>query len=94
MTATTRTLRSHVDVTCPPSSAALALAGRHDALPSVPDHADLLADQHELQDNTEIMNSFSLWPQEPTLKNYRYILTDYSWYVGYINSSIYVVSTW
>ena len=44
-----------------------------------------------IKDNTEIMNSFSVLPQEPTLKNYRYILTDYSWYVGYINSSIYVV---
>jgi glycerol transport system permease protein len=45
-----------------------------------------------LKDNNEIMNSFSIIPQEPTLKNYRYILTDYSWYVGYINSSIYVVT--
>ena len=44
-----------------------------------------------LKDNNEIMNSFSIVPQEPTLKNYHYILTDYSWYVGYINSSIYVV---
>ncbi len=43
------------------------------------------------KDNTEIMNSFAVVPLVPTLKNYRYILTDYSWYVGYINSSIYVV---
>ncbi len=43
------------------------------------------------KDNTEIMNRFAVVPLEPTLKNYRYILTDYSWYVGYINSSIYVV---
>ena len=44
-----------------------------------------------LKDNNEIMNSFSVVPQAPTLRNYIYILTDYSWYVGYINSSIYVV---
>jgi glycerol transport system permease protein len=43
------------------------------------------------KDNTEIMNKFAVVPLEPTLKNYRYILTDYSWYVGYINSSLYVV---
>jgi glycerol transport system permease protein len=43
------------------------------------------------KDNTEIMTRFAVVPLEPTLKNYRYILTDYSWYVGYINSSIYVV---
>jgi glycerol transport system permease protein len=44
-----------------------------------------------LKDNTEIMNRFAVVPLEPTLKNYKYILTDYSWYVGYINSGIYVV---
>jgi glycerol transport system permease protein len=44
-----------------------------------------------IKDNNEIMNTFSVVPLEPTLKNYRYILNDYSWYVGYINSSIYVV---
>ncbi len=44
-----------------------------------------------LKDNTEIMNRFAVVPMEPTLKNYKYILTDYSWYVGYINSGIYVV---
>ncbi len=43
------------------------------------------------KENTEIMNRFSVVPVAPTLKNYRYILTDYSWYVGYINSSIYVI---
>ena len=43
-----------------------------------------------LKTNTEILNVFSLWPQNPTLANYRVILTDPSWYWGYINSIIYV----
>ncbi len=40
--------------------------------------------------NQEILSTFSLWPQQPTLGNYRVILTDPSWYWGYINSIIYV----
>ena len=44
-----------------------------------------------LKDNNEIMNRFSIIPQEFTLRNYRVIFTDYSWYVGYINSLTYVV---
>jgi glycerol transport system permease protein len=43
------------------------------------------------KDNNEIMNSFSIIPQQPTLRNYGVIFSDYSWYVGYINSTIYVV---
>ena len=43
------------------------------------------------KDNNEIMNSFSVLPQQPTLRNYGVIFTDFSWYVGYINSTIYVV---
>jgi glycerol transport system permease protein len=43
------------------------------------------------KDNNEVMNSFSVLPQQPTLRNYKVIFTDYSWYVGYINSTIYVV---
>jgi glycerol transport system permease protein len=43
------------------------------------------------KDNVEIMNSFSLLPQKPTLRNYMVIFTDPSWYSGYINSMIYVV---
>ena len=43
-----------------------------------------------LKTNNEILNVFSLWPQSPTLANYRVILTDPSWYWGYINSIIYV----
>ena len=40
--------------------------------------------------NQEILGVFSLWPQNPTLGNYRVILTDPSWYWGYLNSMIYV----
>jgi glycerol transport system permease protein len=40
--------------------------------------------------NTEITSGFSLWPQNPTLRNYMVIFTDPSWYSGYINSIIYV----
>ncbi len=40
--------------------------------------------------NTEITSVFSLWPRQPTLRNYTVIFTDPSWYNGYINSIIYV----
>ena len=43
------------------------------------------------KNNVEITNTFSLLPQEPTLRNYKVIFTDPSWYSGYINSMIYVV---
>ncbi len=43
-----------------------------------------------LKTNQEILSVFSLWPREPTLANYRVILTDPSWYWGYINSILYV----
>ena len=41
--------------------------------------------------NTEIVSSFSLWPQDPTLENYVTIFTDPAWYMGYVNSLIYVL---
>ena len=41
--------------------------------------------------NQEILGALTLWPQSPTLRNYEVILTDPSWYKGYINSIIYVV---
>ncbi|WP_127144025.1 carbohydrate ABC transporter permease [Pelagibacterium montanilacus] len=41
--------------------------------------------------NAEILGGFSLFPQNPTLRNYMVIFTDPSWYSGYINSIIYVV---
>ena len=40
--------------------------------------------------NEEILSVFSLWPRNFTLEHYRTILTDESWYSGYINSLIYV----
>jgi glycerol transport system permease protein len=41
--------------------------------------------------NQEILGAFTLWPQNPTLANYATILTDPTWYMGYVNSLIYVV---
>jgi glycerol transport system permease protein len=43
-----------------------------------------------LKTNAEILGGFSLWPRNPTLANFRTILTDPSWYMGYVNSLIYV----
>ncbi|MFK7901477.1 MAG: carbohydrate ABC transporter permease [Nitratireductor sp.] len=40
--------------------------------------------------NQEILSTFSLLPENPTLHNYSVIFTDPSWYNGYINSLIYV----
>jgi glycerol transport system permease protein len=39
----------------------------------------------------EILGTFSLWPIEFTLENYRTIFTDSTWYNGYFNSITYVV---
>ncbi|OXT00909.1 sugar ABC transporter permease [Notoacmeibacter marinus] len=44
-----------------------------------------------LKTNQEILSTFSLIPLRPTLENYLTILTDPSWYMGYVNSLIYVV---
>ena len=44
-----------------------------------------------LKTNTEILSTFSMWPQNLTFANYITILTDPSWYMGYVNSIIYVV---
>ncbi|WFP60828.1 carbohydrate ABC transporter permease [Mesorhizobium sp. WSM4904] len=41
--------------------------------------------------NQEIVSSLTLFPHEPTLRNYNIIFTDPSWYSGYINSITYVV---
>ena len=43
-----------------------------------------------LKTNTEITSTFTLWPADLTLANYAKILTDPSWYMGYVNSLIYV----
>ena len=39
----------------------------------------------------EILGTFSLWPQDFTLANYKKIFTDSTWYTGYLNSLTYVV---
>ena len=44
-----------------------------------------------LKTNTEILNEFTLWPRNLTFGNYATILTDPAWYMGYVNSLIYVV---
>lgn len=44
-----------------------------------------------LKTNAEITSSFTLFPAELTFRNYMVILTDPSWYMGYVNSIIYVV---
>ncbi len=44
-----------------------------------------------LKTNEEILSSFSLWPRQVSLVNYIKIFTDPSWYMGYVNSLIYVV---
>ena len=41
--------------------------------------------------NVEITSTMTLWPQAPTLANYKVIFTDPSWYRSYINSLEYVV---
>jgi len=43
-----------------------------------------------LKTNTEIVSTFSLWPNDLTFQNYITILTDPAWYMGYVNSMIYV----
>jgi glycerol transport system permease protein len=43
-----------------------------------------------LRTNANILGGFALYPHEPTLENFIKILTDESWYSGYINSMIYV----
>jgi len=44
-----------------------------------------------LKTNTEITQVFTLFPANLTFANYHTILTDPSWYMGYVNSIIYVV---
>ena len=43
-----------------------------------------------LKTNAEILNDFTLWPRDLTFANYATILTDPAWYMGYVNSIIYV----
>ncbi len=41
--------------------------------------------------NQEILSMFTLWPENPTLRNYAVIFNDPSWYRGYFNSMAYVL---
>lgn len=41
--------------------------------------------------NAEILNKITLWPDDFTFDNYIVIFTTRDWYIGYINSIIYVV---
>lgn len=43
-----------------------------------------------LKTNQEILGTFSLWPEALNLHAYLRILTDPSWYMGYVNSLTYV----
>ncbi|MDO9515263.1 MAG: carbohydrate ABC transporter permease [Syntrophales bacterium] len=43
-----------------------------------------------LRSNADILASFALYPKDITFVNYLKILTDSSWYMGYVNSMIYV----
>jgi glycerol transport system permease protein len=43
-----------------------------------------------LKTNTEILNEFTLFPSDLTFANYATILSDPAWYMGYVNSLIYV----
>lgn len=40
--------------------------------------------------NDEILGSLTLWPNDFTFDNYITIFSDPSWYMGYVNSMIYV----
>ncbi len=44
-----------------------------------------------LKTNEEIISVFTIWPRHLTFANYKTILTDPAWYMGYVNSMIYVV---
>jgi glycerol transport system permease protein len=43
-----------------------------------------------LRSNADILSTLTLYPADPTLKNYIKIFTDSDWYSGFINSIIYV----
>ncbi len=43
-----------------------------------------------LRTNADIMSAFAIYPSHPTFDNYIKIFTDKSWYMGYVNSIIYV----
>ena len=62
------------------------------AVPDLPAVADLLARQHELQDQQrDRLDHDAVAAHADACSNYRRIFTDESWYSGYINSLEYVV---
>jgi glycerol transport system permease protein len=44
-----------------------------------------------LKSNNEILTSIALWPKDLTFVNYTKIFGDSTWYMGYVNSMIYVL---
>ncbi len=40
--------------------------------------------------NTDILSGLSLWPEHPTLDNYRRIFIDREWHASFVNSILYV----
>lgn len=44
-----------------------------------------------IKTNAEIGGQITLWPNDPTLANFKLILSDPSWYLGYVNAAIYVL---
>ena len=40
--------------------------------------------------NSDILGALSLWPQHPTLDNYRRIFVDAEWHASFVNSILYV----
>jgi glycerol transport system permease protein len=44
-----------------------------------------------LKTNEEILGAFTVFPETVTFANYATILTDSSWYMGYVNSLVYVL---
>ncbi len=40
--------------------------------------------------NSDILGALSLWPQHPTLDNYRRIFADAEWHASFVNSMLYV----
>ena len=44
-----------------------------------------------LKTNKEIFSSPGLFPRDPTLSNFQFILSDPAWYMGYVNATAYVL---
>ncbi len=44
-----------------------------------------------VKSNGEIRGGLTLWPQAPSLENFQLIFSSASWYLGYVNASLYVL---